>query len=150
MVALWLSADDGYQWASHRQWGRRAENRGLAIFERASGSVLHDRSDECETIMVPHPAQLLEPELSGDVSRVEAICSGLSLKARANLIALLGDFLNVAANRDLLCPEFQNGCCPNISYEPLNRLFSQLRQEDAARSTVSGGLRTPRCRPPRN
>lgn len=92
--------------------------------------------------------QLLEPDLSGDASRVEGICGGLSLKARAILIALLGDSLNDSANRELLCPEFQNGCCPNFPYEPLSRLFFQLRQEEAAKSKTSLGSMIPRSRSP--
>lgn len=76
--------------------------------------------------------KLREPVSTPDASREEAITAGLSLNARSQLISLLGDFLNVAANRDLLCPEFESGGCPNIPLEPLNRLFFQLRKAEAA------------------
>ncbi len=55
-----------------------------------------------------------------------------------HLIARLGDFLNVAANRDLLCPKFENGCCPNTPLEPLNRRLFQLRKDEAAGSRNFG------------
>lgn len=100
--------------------------------------------------MAQQLAKLQEPASTGDASREEAISAGLSLKARTHLIAILGDFLNVAANRDLLCPEFGNGCCPNIPLEPLNRLFFQLRKDEAAGSRTSGRLPSQGAQAPRN
>lgn len=98
--------------------------------------------------MAHHLAKPPEPVSTGDASREEAITAGLSLKARTQLISLLGDFLNVAANRDLLCPEFESGCCPSIPLEPLNRLFFQLRKAEATASMSSGGSTRSGPRPP--
>lgn len=95
-------------------------------------------------------AKQREPASTGDASREEEIIAGLSPKARTHLLAILGDFLSVAANRDLLCPEFENGCCPNIPLEPLKRLFLQLRKDDAGGSRTSGRLPSPGAQAPRN
>ena len=61
------------------QRGRSVEKRGFRVQGSVSGSVPHDRSVDCETVMAHHLAKLPEPVSTDDASREEAIIAGLKM-----------------------------------------------------------------------